>query len=123
MILDLEDPERIGELLIAGIKQEQLATVVALFRRKNELDRTVAGNEQAADRKANRDEDRRSKEEKTSESEDAELAHGWILGHFCCAPASADHCIDTRAGDGARTLFCDDQLPHLGIERRDRTLD
>ena len=37
--------------------------------------------------------------------------------------ARADHRIDTSAGDGARTLLCDDQLPHLGIERSDRTLD
>lgn|GEM_PF-6921561 len=37
------------------------------------------------------------------------------------APATrADHGIDTRAGDGARTLLCDDQLPPpLGIERSD----
>ncbi len=37
--------------------------------------------------------------------------------------ARADHGIDTSAGDGARTLLCDDQLPHIGIERSDRTLD
>jgi hypothetical protein len=35
--------------------------------------------------------------------------------------ARADHRIDTRAGDLARTLLCDDQLPHSGIERSDRT--
>jgi hypothetical protein len=35
----------------------------------------------------------------------------------------ADHCIDTGAGVGAWTLFCDDQVPRMGIERSDRTLD
>ena len=37
--------------------------------------------------------------------------------------ARAYHRIDARAGDGARTLLRDDQLPLIGIERSDRTLD
>jgi hypothetical protein len=36
--------------------------------------------------------------------------------------ALADHGIDTRAGDGARTLFGDDQLSHRRVERGDRRL-
>ena len=37
--------------------------------------------------------------------------------------ARPDHRIDTSAGDGARTLLRDDQLPQIGIERSDDTLD
>jgi hypothetical protein len=37
--------------------------------------------------------------------------------------ARADHSVDASIGDDARTLLCDDQLPHIEIERSDRTLD
>ena len=42
----------------------------------------------------------------------------------CSGPtARVDHRIDTGAGDSARALLGDDQLPHIGVERSDRSLD
>jgi hypothetical protein len=37
--------------------------------------------------------------------------------------ARADDRIDASADDRARTLLCDNQFPHIGIERSDRTLN